>query len=92
MKLAGKAAVVTGAGQGIGAAIVEKLASEGAQVAALDLNQDNAQGIIDKLGGGHLALKCNVGDSKDVIKAIRAAREKFGRLDFAVNCAGIGQP
>ena len=91
MKLAGKAAVVTGAGQGIGAAIVEKLASEGAQVAALDLNQDNAQGIIDKLGGGHLALKCNVGDSKDVIKAIRAAREKFGRLDFAVNCAGIGQ-
>ena len=91
MKLTGKTAIVTGAGQGIGAAIVEKLAAEGASVAALDLNHDNVQAIIDKLNGQHLALKCNVGDSKDVIKAIRAARKKFGRIDFAVNCAGIGQ-
>ena len=91
MKLTGKTAIVTGAGQGIGAAIVEKLAAEGASVAALDLNHDNVQAIIDKLNGQHLALKCNVGDSKDVIKAIRAARKKFGQIDFAVNCAGIGQ-
>lgn len=91
MRLAGKTAVVTGAGQGIGAAIVEKLAAEGARVAALDLNTDNAQTVIDKLDGDHLALACNVGQSADVIKAIREARDKFGRLDFAVNCAGIGQ-
>ena len=91
MRFTGKTAVVTGAGQGIGAAIVTKLASEGARVAALDLNQDNAQGVIDTLDGDHLALKCNVGDSADVIKAIRTARKEFGRLDFAVNCAGIGQ-
>jgi len=74
MRLTGKTAIVTGAGQGIGAAIVAKLASEGVRVAALDLNQDNAQGVIDKLDGDHLALKCNVGDSVDVIKAIRTAR------------------
>ena len=49
MRLSGKTAVVTGAGQGIGAAIVEKLAAEGARVAALDLNQDNAQSVIDGL-------------------------------------------
>lgn len=91
MKLKGKAAIVTGAGQGIGAAIAARLAEEGAQVAALDLNQDNAQSVIDALNGDHLALSCNVGDSQDVIKAVREAREKFGRLDFAVNCAGIGQ-
>jgi len=91
MRLAGKTAIVTGAGQGIGAAIVEKLANEGTQVAALDLNQDNAQSVVNKLNGDHLALKCNVGDSADVIKAIRKARKEFGRLDFAVNCAGIGQ-
>ena len=55
MRLAGKTAVVTGAGQGIGAAIVEKLAAEGARVAALDLNKENAQSVIDKLDGDHLA-------------------------------------
>jgi len=91
MKLKGKAAVVTGAGQGIGAAIAVRLAEEGAQVAALDLNVEQAQSVIDGFDGKHLALKCNVGDSADVIKAIRKARKDFGRLDFAVNCAGIGQ-
>ena len=91
MRLTGKTAVVTGAGQGIGAAIVEKLASEGARVAALDLNIDQAQSVVDALGTDHMAVKCNVGQSQDVIKAIRAAREEFGRLDFAINCAGIGQ-
>ena len=91
MKLKGKAAVVTGAGQGIGAAIATRLAEEGAQVAALDLNMDQAQSVIDELSGQHLALKCNVGESAEVIKAMRKARNTFGRLDFAVNCAGIGQ-
>ena len=91
MKLKGKAAVITGAGQGLGAAIATRLAEEGAQVAALDLNVDQAQSLIENLGGKHLALKCNVGESADVIKAVRKARSTFGRLDFAVNCAGIGQ-
>jgi len=85
MRLAGKTAVVTGAGQGIGAAIVEKLASEGTRVAALDLNQDNAQSVIDALKGDHLALKCNVGDSGDVIKAVREARDKFGPLSLTIS-------
>lgn len=91
MRLNGKAAVVTGAGQGIGAAIVRKLAAEGASVAALDLNTDNAEKVIAELDGNHIALACNVGDSASVITAVRKARETFGRLDFAVNNAGIGQ-
>ena len=91
MKLNGKVAVVTGAGQGIGAAVVRKLASEGCSVAALDLNPDNAKAVIDELDGKHLALECNVADSKSVIKAMREARKSLGRLDFAVNNAGIGQ-
>ena len=60
-------------------------------MAALDLNDAQAQSVIEQLKGDHLALKCNVADSTDVIKAIRKARKAFGRLDFAVNCAGIGQ-
>ncbi|MGC6511511.1 MAG: SDR family NAD(P)-dependent oxidoreductase [Parvibaculales bacterium] len=93
MKLQGKTAVVTGAGQGIGAAIVHRLAEEGARVGVMDLNSETAQAVIDALPnpGDHLALPTNVGDSAEVIASVRKARETFGRLDFAVNNAGIGQ-
>ena len=85
-KFEGKAAIVTGAGRGIGRAIVERLTAEGAQVAALDMNLDDA-----KASGAALALQCNVADSTSVVGAVRAARAAFGRLDIAVNNAGIGQ-
>ena len=93
MTLKNKAAVVTGAGQGIGKAIVERLAAEGARVAALDLNQEQAEACINGLGdpSQHLAIKTDVSDSASVIAAVRKARETFGRLDLAVNNAGIGQ-
>jgi len=91
MNLINKTAVVTGAGQGIGAAIVKKLSENGIRVAAIDLNVDNVKSVIQSLEGNHLALECNVGQSKDVIKTVRKARKIFGRLDYLVNCAGIGQ-
>ena len=93
MKLEGQAAIVTGGGQGIGRAVVERLAAEGARVAVLDMNPDNAQEVIDGLDtpSNHLALQTNVADSASVIASIRKARETFGRLDMAVNNAGIGQ-
>lgn len=82
----GKAAIVTGAGRGIGRAIVERLTADGAKVAALDMNIEEA-----KASGAALALQCNVADSASVAGAVRAARAAFGRLDIAVNNAGIGQ-
>ena len=93
MKLNGKAAVVTGAGQGIGRAIVQRIAEEGGRVAALDLNVDQAKETISTLKdpSQHLAVKTNVAESKSVAAAVKQAREAFGRLDFAVNNAGIGR-
>lgn len=93
MNLKGQAAVVTGGGQGIGRAVVERLAAEGARVAVLDMNADNAQSVVDGLAkpSDHLALQTNVAESASVTAAIRQARETFGRLDMAVNNAGIGQ-
>ena len=93
MKLEGQAAIVTGGGQGIGRAVVERLAAGGARVAVLDMNPDNAKEVIEGLDtpANHLALQTNVADSASVIASIRQARETFGRLDMAVNNAGIGQ-
>lgn len=86
MRLDGRAAIVTGAGRGIGQAIVARLQAEGAKVAALDMDEDAA-----KASGADLGLKCNVADSADVVRCVAAAREAFGRLDIAVNNAGTGR-
>lgn len=82
-RLEGRGAIVTGAGQGIGQATVERLLAEGAQVAALDLNPVAPEGV--------LAIRCDVTDSDSVREAVREARKAFGRLDIAVSNAGIGK-
>lgn len=86
-RLTGKRAVVTGAAQGIGAAIAQRLAAEGATVALLDLDADKARAV---LGAPHRAYACDVADSASVDAAFAALRADLGGVDILVNNAGIG--
>ena len=88
MNVDGQAAVVTGGGSGLGAAVVRRLSATGARVALLDLDLGAVERIADDIGG--LPIKCNVADEDDVANALAAAREHHGPARICVNCAGIG--
>lgn len=90
-RLAGKIAIVTGAGQGIGQAIAVTLSRHGAAVVAVDMNQQAAEKTVATCPGEALALACNVTDSASVAAVIAHCEERFGPLDILVNNAGIGQ-
>ena len=90
MKLVGKIALVTGAGQGMGRAIARRFAEEGATVVALDLNLDNALATLDGIGEPSGAMALNVADSKAVAETFASIVQRFGRIDILVNNAGIG--
>ncbi|AYC34018.1 SDR family oxidoreductase [Pseudomonas cavernae] len=90
MKLSNKVAFVTGAGQGMGRAIVKGFAEAGALVVAADINLEAAQQTIAGLGEDTLALVCNVADSASVAAAMAAVEARFGRVDILVNNAGVG--
>ena len=85
----GKVALVTGGGRGIGESIAERLSQAGAQVAIADLSQSRAQAVADRLGGDALALAVNVADEDAVAAMVASVVDRFGRLDYAFNNAGI---
>jgi len=88
MRLTGKSAVVTGAAQGFGLGIAETFAREGAKVALFDLNGEAAKAAAKKIGGGALAVSCDVSRKDEVDRAAKAAIDAFGRIDILVNNAG----
>lgn len=92
MKLAGKVAVITGAGRGIGRAIAIKLASDGASVAVTDIELAYAQNTANRIiqsGGSAIALKTDVRDRDDVKLMFDQVIYKFNKVDILVNNAGI---
>ena len=84
----GKVVVVTGGASGIGAAIAERFGKEGAHVVIADLKVDAAEAEAGKLTGA-LGLACDVGDEAAVEACVKAALDRFGRLDIVVNNAGL---
>jgi NAD(P)-dependent dehydrogenase (short-subunit alcohol dehydrogenase family) len=88
--LAGKTALVTGAGSGIGRAIAVKLAGLGAAVTVTDLDPAAAAETLALLNpGDHQAVGLDVTDRENVGAVLAGVREKYGRLDILANNAGV---
>jgi 3-oxoacyl-[acyl-carrier protein] reductase len=85
----GRIAVVTGAARGIGFAIGQRFAAEGARVAVLDLDVSAAKVAAAELGEGHLGVACDVGDSTSVESAVSRVVDELGGLHLLVNNAGV---
>lgn len=93
--LKNKIALVTGAGSGIGEAVAKLFAQNGASVVLADMDMDGAARVlaeIEKAGGKGLAVKTDVSKPADCEQAVAQAVNWLGRLDIAVNNAGIGGP
>lgn len=88
----GRTAVVTGGASGIGEACVRMLAQNGARVMIADRAEQAAAALADELGAPAASCYLDVGDPHSVDAAIAATLERFGRLDLAVNSAGVGVP
>ncbi len=87
--LSGKVAVVTGGSRGIGRDIAEALVAAGAKVAIFGRDLERAQAAATGMGGGALAVRCDVGESEAVADAIETVEEALGPIDVLVNNAGI---
>lgn len=92
MKLSGKVAIVTGAASGMGKAIAELFAVEGAKVIVSDLRQEQASQVVETIeqqGGTALAVQANVASEEDVQQLFEAAVSAYGTVDILINNAGI---
>ncbi|RVU21215.1 glucose 1-dehydrogenase [Methylobacterium oryzihabitans] len=87
-RLQDKVALVTGAGSGIGFAIAERFAAEGARLLVVDWNPEAAARAAETIGRGAIAVQADVTQVADVQRTIDQGREAFGRIDILVNNAG----
>ncbi|MDE2733349.1 MAG: SDR family NAD(P)-dependent oxidoreductase [Gemmatimonadota bacterium] len=89
-RVAGKAAIVTGAASGIGEVTAQVLAREGAPVCVADVNASDGQRVVDRIkadGGEAIFVRTDVGESAQVIEMFERTEEAFGRVDIVHNNA-----
>ncbi len=90
--LAGRVAIVTGAASGMGRATAQLLADEGARVAAMDLNAEALDAVVDEIidaGGTAHAWRLDVADGAEINRVFADVVEQFGGIDILINNAGI---
>ena len=92
MKLKDSVAVVTGGASGLGEACVRMLVSLGGKAAILDLQEDRAEKLIAELGANVAFAKTDVTNDESVQAAIKKTLDAFGKINVAINCAGVGDP
>ncbi|HEO70427.1 MAG TPA: SDR family NAD(P)-dependent oxidoreductase, partial [Candidatus Hydrogenedentes bacterium] len=85
-----KVAIVTGGASGLGKATVQRLAAQGAKVVIADFNDENGKALEAELPEATAFAHCDVTATEDVETVVELAVSRFGRLDIAVNCAGVG--
>ena len=93
MDIKNKTVLVTGGASGLGQATVEAVIAAGGNAVILDINEINANKLIDELGEDKVSfISTNIMEEEPVVNAINEIQEKFGALHVAVNCAGTGYP
>ncbi|WP_029594757.1 MULTISPECIES: SDR family oxidoreductase [Exiguobacterium] len=89
MRLSGKVAIVTGAASGMGKAIAELYAKEGARVVVSDMNFDGAQAVVEGISGEAFAIQTDVTSEEALQQLFDETVKTFGQVDILVNNAGI---
>ena len=94
-EFAGRVAFITGGASGLGRAAAQQLSAAGASVVVADVQHDAARVLAEELsanGTPSIHSPCDVRDDRAIETAVSATLERFGKLDIAINAAGIGGP
>ncbi|MFZ5931847.1 MAG: SDR family NAD(P)-dependent oxidoreductase [Pseudomonadota bacterium] len=89
MRLADKSVLITGAASGIGWAMAQAMAREGAHVAIADIDREKVKARVAELGGAAFGVTADVGDLGEIDRMVSSVVAHFGQLDVMVNNAGV---
>ena len=89
-QIAGRVSVITGGASGLGRGTVERFVRNGARVVIADLPSSPGEEVASSLGESAIFVPTDVTSEADVKNLMATTKDKFGKLDVAINCAGIG--